>query len=189
MSKQNTTKKIVSGGAPKVPETAKKLTKEERQALPITDPRRRLTKTERKALTPEQRKERKAAILARRGPAKLRFVKLVTRTAKRIERIAKAAEFRSTDEVTALMASLTKHLEALPADWKPARSTEARERFESGTMVQIKEDQRARFADLIPSDELDGLVVVKSQGRDVLVRSESGVKLFVGAKHLEVAGS
>jgi hypothetical protein len=181
---------------PAVPKGSKKMSAEERAALPVTDPRRRLTSEERKALTPDQRKARKAAILARRGPAKGRFHKLVLRMHKRAAQIAARLDgsgdaAQDASGAAHALKQLAGAIDALPADWKPAAGKGAARapKFEPGTMVQIKKELRERYTDLIPADELDGLVVVACKGSEALVRAEGGTKLFVPSKNLEATAS
>lgn len=198
MSKQNHSKKITPSNpnkAPALPAASRKMTAEQRAELPVTDPRRRLSKEERKALKPDERKARKAAILAKRGPAKGRYHRLVVKTAKRFSKIASmlagSEQHAEAVETAKKILDFAGTLDGLPADWKPARAGASAQtaKFAPGDMVQIKPDQRGRFDGLLPKDELDGLVVVQCKGREVLVRSESGTKIFVQTKVIEAAGA
>ena len=176
---KTTTAQKTTPAAPKLPS----------KSLDVTDPKRKLTRDEWKGLTKEQKRARKAARSAQRGPAKQRFVKLVLRYAGRFERFGKL--FEKDQEIAKSLASLVtdargvaSDIDELPESWMPAGKV-AKHNFTAGMRVVLSEAKAKEYAETL-GEEVGELEILNAVGRRVVCKAvKGGVRFFLEARHIK----
>ena len=153
------------------------------KALPVTDPRRKLSKEEIKALTPEQRKARRTARMATRGPANKRVAKQFEQRVKGLDRFLRVLEGTPVvAELTKAIASLrgvAADLGDLPADWKPGSGGGGGTSFGIGDKVRIREKRIAEFEPMLEEEAKAVMVIAKVNGKKVLCTLPSKAKVYL----------
>jgi hypothetical protein len=170
--------------------------------LSVTDPRRKLTKEELKALSKEERKARQANRAQLRGAPKARLFKQITSIEKRVARLVGkfkdatvAAETGETisdylRKATNLVGAASELISELPDGWTPTRGRPKQARIENlevGMTVALATNVREDFAAVVETSDMDSLKVVKIQGKRVLVKTPSGMPLFLEQRLLRGA--
>lgn len=160
--------------------------------LGVTDPKRKLTREEWRALSPADRSARKAATRASRPELKTRLSRVSAKMSKRALRLATtfagvAGVEESLRNAAMLLGASSLEMSTLPDGWRPAgRGNEPKApKFQTGQAVKITASQRANYEGVIEADELDDLTVVAVKGKQVVVRTAGGTRMFLPIKAIE----
>jgi hypothetical protein len=141
-----------------------------------TDPKTRLTREEVKALTPEQRKARRQARMAKRGPIKARFEKQVLSMERRLKRVIRLVgtdlDEDAGKEALLALGTIAKTIRGLDENWKPSGSRGSAEEIAVGGSVGIRTKRIAEYADFfedIDSDATGTFTVTRVSEKMVFV--------------------
>lgn len=125
------------------------------------------------------------------------FLLQLQRMLRRANRIAQRSNgwFSETD---AAMASASRGLEqaasafaAIPADWTPpakVRTPRAVVALAPEQVVAIAARSRKRYTDVLAAEEMDGMVVIRITGKQVVCRTINGDRVILPRGHLAVSG-